>query len=89
LREAFQDDKRVPEYLAAGHKISRGLPLARSIDDFLYIHGADETVVQVGKAAIVAAILEAERRQRKGVPPVGEYLALQALPLHLERHQAF
>src|SRR3989344_2851883 len=49
------------EYLRAGRLISDGLPLARSIDDFLFNHGHDRIVVQLGKAAIVAKILEAER----------------------------
>lgn len=47
--------------LMAGRRISEGLPLSRSIDDFLYNHGHDECLVATGKAAIVQSILEAER----------------------------
>lgn len=56
---------RFPEHnsvLLAGRRISEGLLLSRSIDDYLYNHGHDPAVVGVGKAAIVRSILEAESR---------------------------
>lgn len=48
--------------VAAGRRISDGLPLARSIDDYLYNHGHDPAVVWTGKAAIVQSILGAESK---------------------------
>lgn len=50
--------------LIAGRRISDGLPLARSIDDYLYNHGHDPVVVTAGKAAIVQSILEAEAKSK-------------------------
>lgn len=46
----------------ASHRIASGISLLRSVDDYLYIHGEDEAVVQAGKAAIAAVILEAESK---------------------------
>ena len=48
--------------LQAGRRLSEGLPLSLSIDDFLYNHGHDIALVTLGKAAIVQSILEAESR---------------------------
>ena len=50
----------VNECLQAYSTIHKGVLLANSIDDFLHIHRDDRFVVEVGKAAIVRAILEAE-----------------------------
>lgn len=50
------------EVLAAGRRISEGLPFSRSIDDFLYNHGEDKIVVTLGKASIAQCILEAESK---------------------------
>jgi len=47
-----------------GWIIRDGVLLANSIDDFLDRHAANPNVVLYGKAAIVASILEAERRSR-------------------------
>lgn len=49
------------QVLSVGRAISQGLPLSRSIDDFLYNQGEDECLVHVGKAAIVRSILTAEK----------------------------
>lgn len=57
LRNRFSASDAV---LSAGRRISEGLPIARSIDDYLYNHGHDPVVVATGKAAIVQSILEAE-----------------------------
>ncbi|MEO9463234.1 MAG: hypothetical protein ABJ242_10920 [Marinomonas sp.] len=43
-------------------QIRTGLPLAPSIDNFLYSRGNDEKLVEFGKGAIAYRILEAERR---------------------------
>lgn len=48
----------------AGMLISEGVRFTNSIDDFLYTHGEDETVVRVGKTAIAAAILKAEANSK-------------------------
>lgn len=57
LRNRFSTQNAV---LFAGRRISEGLPIARSIDDYLYNHGHDPVLVTTGKAAIVQSILEAE-----------------------------
>jgi hypothetical protein len=49
------------DYLKAGWRIRDGLPTATSIDDFLDMHGHDELMQTIGKAAIVRSIIEAER----------------------------
>lgn len=59
LRRTYQ--KELNEYYAAAGRISQGISLANSIDDFLNIHSADERVKTVGKAAIVRSVLEAEK----------------------------
>lgn len=46
--------------LQAGRRIAEGLPLARSIDDFLHNHRDDRCIVDTGKAAIAVTILDAE-----------------------------
>lgn len=51
----------IREYLKAARLISNGVLLSNSIDAFLNIHVKDGGVTQLGKAAIVRAILEAER----------------------------
>ncbi|MGY8678576.1 hypothetical protein Q2941_12315 [Bradyrhizobium sp. UFLA05-153] len=49
-------------YYGAFRRIHEGVLFANSIDDFLNIHEGSLEVVTVGKAAIVRAILNAERR---------------------------
>src|SRR5271169_6402519 len=51
-------------YHRAAQAISEGVAFANSIDDFLDRHSADENIQRVGKAAIVRAILTAERESR-------------------------
>jgi hypothetical protein len=60
LRRAFP--KEINEYFAAARRITEGIQLANSIDDFLNIHSDDERLKTLGKAAIVRSILEAERK---------------------------
>ncbi len=50
----------ISEYVKAASIISDGIRLANSIDDFLNIHGGNKTLIELGKAAIVRSILEAE-----------------------------
>jgi hypothetical protein len=51
-------------YHRAAGAISEGVVLANSIDDYLERHSHDELIQRVGKAAIVSAILSAERESR-------------------------
>ena len=48
-------------FKAIAKRITRGLPLAISIDNFLHTHRDDSELVALGKTAIALAILEAER----------------------------
>lgn len=59
LKAGFPERSR--DLFRSAHKVARGLPLARSIDDLLYNHGDDELAVTVGKAGIVWEILKAEK----------------------------
>jgi hypothetical protein len=61
------------EYISAAHLIRDGIKLSSSIDDFLDIHSADLRVKRVGKAAIVRAILEAEKASKLYVDPSNIY----------------
>lgn len=60
-------------FLKAGGVIAKGLPLARSIDDFLYNHGDNAEVVRLGKIGIASAILKAERESRLSPLLVNHY----------------
>jgi hypothetical protein len=51
-------------YQQAAWLIRDGISLARSIDDFLDLHRSNAYVNRYGKAAIVRAILEAERQSK-------------------------
>jgi hypothetical protein len=48
------------DYRRAAKTIYDGILLSKSIDDFLHIHKDDGPVVELGKAAIVRAILQSE-----------------------------
>lgn len=51
------------ELMRGSEKIARGIPYSSSVDDFLFIHGADDrALVAAGKAAIVSSILFKERK---------------------------
>jgi hypothetical protein len=52
------------QFQSAAWRICEGLPFAQSIDDFLDQHRTDGYVNLYGKAAIVQAVLEAERNSR-------------------------
>lgn len=57
----------MPTVLGAAARLRQGLPLRKSIDDFLDIHREDRLLVSLGKAAIVKAILQAENASRLSV----------------------
>jgi hypothetical protein len=59
LRRTFPNE--INEYFVAARRIAEGIQLANSIDEFLNIHGDNERVKTLGKAAIVRSILGAER----------------------------
>lgn len=52
---------KLQPYWAAAERIRRGLPLAFSIDNFLFSHQNDVCLVELGKLAIGLCILRAER----------------------------
>src|SRR4051794_9928762 len=53
--------QKLQPYLRAAERMHSGVALSSSIDDFLSIHEGDPCLVELGKAAIVRAILRAER----------------------------
>lgn len=66
LRQMFptlhtDDQAKIQKLAEAADRIRRGLPMAQSIDNYLHTHQSDDTVKQVGKAAIARVILRAER----------------------------
>lgn len=65
--------------ITAGRKISEGIPLAASIDNFLHTHSRDPLVVEVGKVAIAECILEAERRSSIFLDAQREYIDFRSL----------
>lgn len=60
------------EYQNAGWLIRDGIALAQSIDDFIDLHRSNPHVVQYGKAALVKAILDAERNCKLFVDPIAQ-----------------
>lgn len=50
--------------LAASRQIVSAMPQAQSIDNYLHQRRDDSNIVQLGKIAVVRAILEAERRSK-------------------------
>ncbi|RBP51724.1 hypothetical protein [Arenicella xantha] len=57
------------EFQKKANQMARGLPLARSIDNYLHDHSSDPQIVQIGKLAIVSSILEAERKSDLWIDP--------------------
>ncbi|TAZ57815.1 hypothetical protein [Rhizobium ruizarguesonis] len=57
-------ERNINPFLHAGHTISAAMPQAISIDNFLHTHAADEKMVLMGKLAIAASILEAEKKSK-------------------------
>src|SRR5215475_3091986 len=68
-------------YLAACRLVAEGVHLSSSIDDFLDIHRRNKFVSRVGKAAIVRAILEAERSSKLYVDDSKAYNRLNMEPI--------
>jgi len=64
-----QMQHHVQEYQHAAWLIRDGITLAQSIDDFIDVHRNNPYVVQYGKAALVKAVLEAERKSKLFVDP--------------------
>jgi hypothetical protein len=62
MRNTFRAEAN--EYQRAGWLIRDGITLSQSIDDFLDLHRNNERVNLYGKAAIVKAVLEAERASK-------------------------
>ncbi|MER9592967.1 hypothetical protein NKI94_30100 [Mesorhizobium australicum] len=58
---ANNSDDRGARFFRAAQVISRAMPQTISIDNFLHAHADDEILIQTGKLAIAASILEAER----------------------------
>lgn len=61
LRDAIVERKVIKPELSDFRLISKSMPLAPSIDNFLQAHSANAKVVALGKAAIAHEILKAER----------------------------
>ncbi|MBT5868651.1 MAG: hypothetical protein HOH38_07430 [Nitrospinaceae bacterium] len=62
LKHKFNNQNEpVNSHLQAARRISEGVTQTDSIDQYLYIHGDDEEAIFCGKAAVVRAILEAEK----------------------------
>ena len=68
-----RNDPKANAFLQAFNRIRDGVLLSNSIDDFLNIHEDSPEIVAVGKAAIVRAILHAERRSKLYVDPSNIY----------------
>ncbi|MCD2325317.1 hypothetical protein LQ953_14945 [Sphingomonas sp. IC-56] len=59
--QSLGDVSQVRSLQGAARKIAKGLPLALSIDNFLHAHQGDVHVERLGKTAIAACILRAEK----------------------------
>jgi hypothetical protein len=62
IRQKFPQE--AVEYQQAGWLIRNGITLSQSVDDFLDLHRSNDRVNRYGKAAIVKAVLEAERKSK-------------------------
>ncbi len=60
----FLDNDKLNEHMRAARRLSDGIFLVKSIDDFLHIHEHDECLKFCGKTSIVRLILEAERTSK-------------------------
>ncbi|KGT77321.1 hypothetical protein MA20_22270 [Bradyrhizobium japonicum] len=81
-RAFFQAGRGADRYSAAFDLIHRGIFFANSIDDFLSIHEGSAEVVEIGKAAIVRAILLAEKESHLYVDPSNAYNTLDLMKVH-------
>jgi hypothetical protein len=71
LRAERIDAKFLKQYMEAAQEIVRNMPLAASIDNFLFTHKDDEYIKTCGKMGILISILEAEKRSFLYVDPHG------------------
>jgi hypothetical protein len=70
------------DYYGAFRLIHRGILLANSIDDYLNIHEGTPDVIEVGKAAIIRSILNAERHSHIFVNPSNMNNTLDLMKVH-------
>lgn len=61
FRKTGEHDGSINPYLYAGWKIRNNMPLSISIDNFMDAHSDDPDIIEFGKLAIAAAMLDAER----------------------------
>jgi hypothetical protein len=69
------------DYYRTALKIREAMPLALSIDNFIDSHRMDERIAQVGKIAIAACILKAEKRSTLYLDRSNIYNKLDFTPL--------
>ena len=81
-RSFFQTRGGADRYSAAFNLIHKGIFFANSIDDFLNIHEGSAEVVEVGKAAIIRAILLAEKESHLYVSPSNANNTLDLMKVH-------
>lgn len=60
LFHGYNWSERAIKLAGAAQRISNGMPIAASIDNFLHTHQNDDDVVLLGKIAIAMSIIEAE-----------------------------
>ncbi|WP_412777039.1 hypothetical protein [Thalassospira lucentensis] len=78
--ETVEDGGR-GRYFAAANEISRGLPLAISIDNFIDAHRGNVDVERCGKIAIFHSILQAERESKLFFEDVFDVRNIDVSPL--------
>jgi hypothetical protein len=61
-------ERDINPYVAAAREISKAMPLALSIDNYLHTHSEDKHAVVVGKAVIAATIMEKEAETKLAHP---------------------
>jgi hypothetical protein len=61
LRMQGERGPDAPKFFEAAQRLATALPYSTSIDDVLYKFGDDRHMVDAGKAAIIAAVLHAEK----------------------------
>src|ERR1044072_231012 len=61
FRRRVGHDKGYQDFMEAARRIHEGIELTHSVDDFLNVHQQDPLIVEIGKAAIIRAVLQAEK----------------------------
>ncbi|MEI9413044.1 hypothetical protein [Mesorhizobium salmacidum] len=77
---ANNSDERGARFFKAAQLISRAMPQTISIDNFLHAHADNEILIQTGKLAIAASILEAERTTKLYVGRDTDQVSFRAVP---------